>query len=338
MKEWDLLYDDLLTGHFVGSLSSEEEERLGKLLSEDEMFRHRYNEMSKLFSISSIRTIESQKKTNYEQLKSRLKNNLSPLKNEKKGIRLWFTNYRKISAILLLSIILCGSIIGVSLLKNRQENKTEIFETIALKDSKTKMLLPDSSIVWLNSESKLIYDSDFGRKERRVFLQGEAYFDITRNTRCPFYVQTKDIEAKVVGTTFNLDAYENQDSVSIFLIEGKVIIGVKGKKDTEITLKPNQILTYDKQTKDISIKDVDSDKYSTWISDKLTFDNATFSQIIKMIEEKYRKTIIIKNKKLNNEVFSGSIDTKLSLEEAISTFDVERKFSLIQEGDTLYLY
>lgn len=332
MEDKDL-YNNLLTGHFVGSLTKEEEEMLGRLLSEDETFRLKYNEISKLFSLSSISTIESQKAANYEQLKKRL-TGLADEKEEKKTVRKWFNNYRGIAAIITI-LILFG---GIFLYQNKKDNEVEIFETIALNDSKIKTLLPDSSIVWLNSKSKLVYSSDFGKKERRVFLEGEGYFDIRKKEGNPFFVQTKELEVKVTGTIFNFDAYVDEQFINIVLMEGEVLVKIIDNSHNDLTLRPNQVLIFNKQTKELIVKDIVSDEYPEWMNEKLTFNDATFYEIIKMLELKYKKTIIIKNTTLNNEIFSGSIDNKQSLKEAISTFDVEGKLSFKQVKDTLYIY
>lgn len=338
MEDSNSIYDDLLTGYFVGNLSNEEEEIFFKLLSEDETFRHRYDEMSKLYALSSISALKSQKEANYEQLKSRL----SGLSNEKEaktkqGIRLWSNNFRKIAAILIVSLLMCGGI-GFYLYKNANNPQVAIFETVASNGSRTKISLPDGSTVWLNSESKLIYDSDFGKKDRRVSLEGEGHFEITKDDASPFYVRTKDIEVKVLGTIFNFDAYESKPCSNIVLQEGKIVVSIEGEKASQIILAPNQILIFNKQTRDVSVEDVHAGEYTAWIDGKLSFDNATFSEIVEKIGLKYNKVIVLKNDKLSHEVFSGNIDTDLSLEEAISTFDVEGKHSLVTKGDTLFIY
>ncbi len=336
MQEQNTYYEDLLIGHFTGGLSFEEEEKLSALLSDDMEFRKQYDVMAKLFAVTSVPAFESEKESNYEQLKKMIPE-LSKKEPERKSIRLWLNKYQKIAAVLLFIIALGTVYLGVRIFNG--EGKLNIFETSVPKDSQIKIILPDSTIVWINSESKFYYYSNFGKKERKVFLEGEAYFEVRKNDKLPFFVHTKHIDTKVVGTVFNINAYEQNPTVEVVLVEGAVEVFPSGSSVKEkLLLRPDQILIYDKSTKSTSIEDTNTNKYTSWTTGKLSFVDATFEEVAKELERKYNKIIRIKNPQLKKEVFSGSIDPALSPTEVISFLDVDNKFSIVQKKDTIFVY
>jgi ferric-dicitrate binding protein FerR (iron transport regulator) len=102
-------------------------------------------------------------------------------------------------------------------------------------------------------------------------------------------------------------------------------------------MKPNERLVFDKQTKDIKTSEVDAARSALWTTGKLCFVDATLEQIAKDLERKYDVKIQIASEKMKNEVFSGSINLNLSLKEVLSYIDVDKKFSINQNGDTIYI-
>ena len=124
--------------------------------------------------------------------------------------------------------------------------------------SKLKLSLPDGTSVWLNADSKLLYDNNFGINNRDVTLCGEGYFEVSKNKNLPFQVIPDDIKVEVLGTKFNVKNYPEDPNIKVALLEGSVML----YDSLESTiLKPNQIAQYDKQNKKTTLKTIEAEKY-----------------------------------------------------------------------------
>jgi len=160
--------------------------------------------------------------------------------------------------------------------------------------------LPDSSKVWLNGGSTLIYPSRFAAKERNVCLSGEAYFDITKNAKQPFIVDVNQVRLKVLGTTFNLYAYPSDPKITATLESGSVQIDVE-KKDKSYILSPDDQLTYDSTTGEVTITSVNTKDYLSWRSGSLYFNDTKFGVAIEQLERRYDVTIHLMNSKYSEQ-------------------------------------
>ena len=180
--------------------------------------------------------------------------------------------------------------------------------------------LPDSSKVWLNGGSTLIYPSRFAAKERNVCLTGEAYFEVTKNPRQPFIVDVNQVRLKVLGTTFNLYAYPNDHIITATLESGAVQIDVE-KKDNPYILSPNDQLTYDAKTGEVNISRVNIENYLSWRSGALYFNDIQFGSAIEQIERRYDVTIHLMNNKHSEQTIRAHFSPDDSIEKV---FDILR--------------
>ncbi len=108
--------------------------------------------------------------------------------------------------------------------------------------SKSKVELPDGSVVWLNAGSTLTYDKDFGKENRAVTLIGEGFFDVTKNKEKPFIISTESISIKVLGTVFNVKAYKEDKQTETSLIHGSIEVTIKNRPNDKIILSPSEKL------------------------------------------------------------------------------------------------
>jgi ferric-dicitrate binding protein FerR (iron transport regulator) len=211
--------------------------------------------------------------------------------------------------------------------------------------SKSRVVFPDGSSVTLNSGSILKYSSsDFNGNSRSVSMIGEGFYDISKDTTRPFYVITPGIKIKVLGTSFNLKAYPEEDVEEATLISG--VIEIYASADTTeqgkpIILKPNQSAVFVKSEKSfrknaasdkfrpevtpVRLRTINLQSYSkteqtiSWKENKLIFDNEPFSSIAIKIERWYNVKIVVNNPQLNSVRFSGRFD-KETLEEVLNAF------------------
>lgn len=126
-------------------------------------------------------------------------------------------------------VFFCGTIAFQSGKRVLQNQLTQI-TVEAPYGSKTKLYLPDGTLVWLNAGSKMSYAQDFGINERSLNLSGEAYFEVTRNEEIPFKVHTEELDVKVLGTKFNFRNYKDDLEAKVCLLEGKVALNTRQKR------------------------------------------------------------------------------------------------------------
>ena len=172
------------------------------------------------------------------------------------------------------------------------------------KGDKATIELPDGTNVVLNSASQLSYLNNFGENGRRVQLNGEAYFKVAHDEKCAFIVQVGDLEVKVLGTSFNVSAYEDAKDVTVVLLEGKV--GVYAQKISHI-MKPGDKIEYNKATHKITATQVHPNDYIEWTKGNIYFEKESLENIMKTLSRIYDVEIRFDSNKLPNEYFTGTI-------------------------------
>ncbi|WP_299702718.1 FecR family protein [uncultured Pontibacter sp.] len=166
-----------------------------------------------------------------------------------------------------------------------------------------QVLLPDGSRVWLNSASSLTYPVRFAGDRRMVQLQGEAYFEVKKDSR-QFVVETGLVEVKVLGTEFNLSAYADDKTIATTLVEGKVSMK-STSASTEAVLTPSKQAVYDRKNKDINIRVVDTEEYTAWKDGKFYFEKAELESILVRLSRWYAISVEYEHPSLKDKVFTG---------------------------------
>ncbi|MFV0564324.1 MAG: FecR family protein [Flavobacteriaceae bacterium] len=172
--------------------------------------------------------------------------------------------------------------------------------------------LSDGTMVYLNSGSSLKYPETFIPTEnRKVFLNGEAFFDIAKNKDRPFIVNNNDLDVKVLGTKFNMSAYPEDNNTDIVLVEGSVKMQPLGfQGENSLILKPGHKGSFNNLEKNIKTKQVNTAIYTSWVKGNIVFRNTSFSNIIKKLERHYNVTIINNNPKLSAQTFNATIEVE----------------------------
>ena len=222
-------------------------------------------------------------------------------------------------------------------------------EVVAKRGTKTKIILPDGSQVWLNSDSKLSYGARFNDTIREVSLEGEAYFDVIKDKNRPFVVMTNDLNIRVLGTTFNIKSYAQDATIETTLIRGMIEVRKNNEPATKkIVLTPNEKLVYNKleallvrpnneqntiakKLESLSITTLsknipDSSRVETaWIYGRLVFDGDSFVTLAEKMERWYNIKITIQNQSISNSRFSGVFE-KENVEEAFKALQLITMF------------
>jgi len=321
-------FEELMMNHLSENISDSDELLLLHILNSDPKFKDLYNEVVKARAIYQIPLIESKKASNYKLLLMLL-NNGGILNRQSNFIH----SFLKIAASII--FILSASVSTYYIFKGNNDfsNNLMVYETVVPQGSQTKIILPDKTVVWLNSGSKLRYSSSYGEKDRSVYLTGEGYFDVQKNQKKPFLVYANNIKVKVLGTVFNVRSYTTEPSVEVNLLVGKVDISLKkGNISKKLSLCPNEKMVYNKANNTIISYKVDASRSVMWITGKLSFVDASLEDIIKELERKYDIQIKIEIQSKKKELFSGSLDLNQPIEKILEYIDVDKKYTRTFNG------
>jgi len=238
----------------------------------------------------------------------------------------WINWISQAAAVLVLSIIFSG--IYSYLNKEDNENKIAdsssmpVFQEIkAAYGTQAKVELADGTIVYLNSGSKLRFPQTFDNQEqRKVILDGEGYFSVAKNKQHPFVVETNQMNIKVLGTTFNVDAYSDNSILKVALVDGSVELQqiIDGNTKDLMKLVSNQIASLNISNKTLEKIDVtDLYKYTAWINGRIVFYGDPIQTVVKKLGKWYNVEITISDKRLENYRFTGTFMDE-SLEQILS--------------------
>ena len=204
----------------------------------------------------------------------------------------------------MICIPICIAFFTYNILSISDTDTRSPFIVKADKGDKATVVLPDGTDVILNSASQLSYLRDFGKNERRVQLDGEGYFQVAHDTRRTFIVQVGELEVKVLGTVFNVCAYNNEQDVTVVLLEGKV--GVQ-TPSSSLIMKPGEKMNYNKSSHKLTTEKVYPEDYVTWTKGSLYFQNESLDNIMKALSRAYDVTIRIDSPRIAEERFTGTI-------------------------------
>jgi ferric-dicitrate binding protein FerR (iron transport regulator) len=213
------------------------------------------------------------------------------------------------------SLILFISLGSLMIINKNQVFRNTYTENIAPRGQKSHVILPDGSYVYLNSGSMIRYDNHFGKRYRKLHLTGEAYFEVTKNEKLPFIINTDDVEVKVLGTRFNIMAYPEDDIVETIVSEGSVSV-TEVHNMSSVLLSANQKATFDKNTQFLLLNDVNPDPYISWKNNILTFDNENFGDVIKKLERWFDVSIQVEGTDSIRDRFTLTIKSE-SLREVL---------------------
>ena len=205
-------------------------------------------------------------------------------------------------------------------------DKVLTYNTIKIPYGKRfELALSDGTIVYLNSGSSLRYPVRFIKSEnRQVFLNGEAYFDVTKDPKHPFVVNSNDMNIKVLGTKFNVTSYKEDAKTYTVLVEGSVAASSKIVDNDEVILKPGNRAYFD--NKHIKTEPVDVRKYIAWVSGELMFIDDSFGVIANKLERKYNVDIVNNYQPLNDIMITATFKEE-NIDQVLKTFQTYKAFN-----------
>ena len=306
---------DLLYKYFKGNANIEEEKQILDWVDASDENRKAFQKERMLYDIALF---------SEEKQSERLKRKTRIL-----PILQWTA---RIAAVM---IILFGS--GL-LFKDYRYNKSAQLQTVAVPaGQRAQITLADGTKVWLNSKSTLTYASNFGRKERNVELDGEAYFEVAKNKKIPFFVNTEINRVKVVGTHFNVCAYKGSNEFETTLIEGIVDIYPIGSDQVITRLTKDEFFgSYNGKYKKTTLP---SYEYLRWKEGLYCFDDAPFNSLLNKLEKYYNVNISVRNLNILNYRCTGKFKEQDGIEHILKVIQKDHKFtySINEEKDSIII-
>lgn len=229
------------------------------------------------------------------------------------------------------------SVVMLSEQKIGKNENNGMNEVIVPHGKKSQLLLADGTKVWLNAGSRFAFPSSFNGKSREVFLEGEAYLEVKENVNLPFFVNTKDIRVKVLGTKFNVSAYASDQMVETILIEGKVSVLLNQSfafAKENVVLAPFQKADFNRLSREIQVNnEPDADSYITWTEGWLCFSGENLVSVMKRLERYYNVEIQVDVPSANTERISGKLDLKESLQDVLTALSDVTPISCRIDGE-----
>lgn len=300
--------DELLMKYIKGETTPEEREKVVRWLDEDPEHIHQYHSLRKLYDISLWSPIEE------SQQEEKQTRTLKPV---------WI-EFLKVAAVILITFL------GTKAFFDWKEDPVKMQTVIVPAGQRAELLLADGTKVWLNSRSKLKFPDRFQKDARNVELDGEGYFEVTHKEEAPFTVHTSRYDVKVLGTEFNVKAYNSKNQFEASLLKGSVEVSNMNKSQV-VRLRPDeQVISDGSQL----IRSVILDKnYFRWKEGLLCLDDESIGGLIDKLELYYDVKIIVQQASLMKYHYSGKFRISDGVEHVLKVLQLKHKFTYTKDEE-----
>ena len=252
-------------------------------------------------------------KTVEEEMWNHLQRNLDEPKILSPKKRRWQPIIYKVAATILLPVCLgLATYFGV---EHMNKVSQDPFMVAVDYGQKANLTLPDGTKVWLNSATHLSYDAEYNKSDRKIYLDGEAYFEVAPDKNRPFYVETEEVKIRVLGTVFDVNTHYTR-GVRTVLVEGAVALEWGDQK--EIRMKPGELADFDRTTTEVTLKEVDVTSYISWKEGYFVFEDEPLEEIMHTLSLWYDKEFLFVGKRSRTLHFSGHIKRYERIETILS--------------------
>lgn len=216
---------------------------------------------------------------------------------------------------------------------NAESTSNKRLNTIQVpKGGEYELILPDGTHVWINSDTKLTFPVSFDTTKREIFLSGEAYFDVTKDPQRPFMVKTENIEIKVLGTQFNVQAYPDDNKIETTLCEGSVNVT---DGELGVTLTPSQQAVYSKATQILTTRKVDVRLYTAWKEGLFVFENKPLEEIMNTLSRWYNINVFYSNQAVKSYHFTGDLERYGDFRKTLNMIEKSTAIRFIANGNNI---
>ena len=254
------------------------------------------------------------------------------IKSKQKKLFRWnaFVNV----AALLLLLITAGLLINKQFENRNRSN--QLHTLIVPPGQRINLILADNSSIWLNANTTFKYPTEFSKKRREVFLDGEAYFDVSANEKSPFIVNTTQGGITVTGTKFNVSAYSKYDKFETSLFEGNVSVFLKNNEDEIIDIKPSQKSVI--QNGKLKVEKIDDYDEFLWRKGLIAFNNKKLEEILSVLEQYFDSEIKIDTNCLPDNTYTGKFRQSDGIDYALRVLQRSINFTYERDNEDHVIY
>lgn len=304
-----------LYNHFRGGASDEELSAVRKWVETDPKNRESYLKQREIFDIIQLAEVPEEKTESRKTISISLR-----------GL---------IRAAVLAGIVLLSGIYFV--MKEQQHVNLAMNSITVPAGQRVNLVLSDGTRVWLNSRTEFSYPAAFSGKNREVFLDGEAYFEVNKRANETFVVHAGRGDIEVLGTKFNVEAYSDADAICTSLLEGSIRMVDKDYPDTYITLSPGNLAYLNKQG-EMSANPIENYDLYRWRDGLICFKDTKFGELARRFEKCYGIRIIIKNEKLLEYECSGKFRISDGIDYALRLLQKDAKYTFERNTEDTEIY
>ena len=331
----DIDFYKIAQSYFQGTITDEDEKLLSRFLQEGEQNRSLFRQWEAEWHDAAQKQASDKTAEAWKRIMERQKKEEKPVKEEVPKLHEVTANRdagnRRFSywAAAAVALLLIGSALWLFLPKSSHE---PFLAQTAPHELQT-VTLPDGTQVTLNGGSTLTCAQDFGKRDRRITFEGEGVFDVQKDAKKPFVIQVGDYSVTVLGTQFNLSAYQQDEAYTLALMEGSVKI--KYKQDS-VLVSPNEQVRFDRQTATFAKESVQAAYADAWTEGRLAFENIPLRDLAWKLERIYDVRISIADVQIANEQVYISISTEESFADVCAALEDLLPIS-IQEQNGVYI-
>ncbi len=216
--------------------------------------------------------------------------------------------------------------------ENKEKLKASMHTIVVPRGGKHQLTLSDGTKVWLNAQSKLRYPAWFDGDTRQVELSGEAYFAVAHDASKPFYVNARNTKVKVLGTEFNVKAYEDENEIAATLVKGKVHVQLNESAEHGFLRPGEQALV---QGNNLSVNKVDSYYYTAWKEGVFVFKKERIQDIFRRLERWYDFDVFYSNESVKNDLFNGTIERTEEITDVLMLLERTKHIKFKIKGKTI---
>lgn len=333
----DEYWINLLIDYLTGRITAEEQTLLFEWIDKSEENRLCYTQLKEIWISSGLGNPDSpfHKEKAFRMFKERVDAVVHGKQLKRKKV---FLRMTAVAALLLPFVILLYVGSRYLELKNELADRQLTYTSVVVpKGGRSQVELPDGTQVWLNAGSSLQYANTFGQENRDVALSGEAYFDVISDKTRPFIVQAGNIKIQVLGTRFNVKAYEQLDNIKVALMEGSVSLHNSNDNQTYM-LEPMEMAVYNKHQNNMEIVKEMSSLANGWTNGEVVFNGERFEEIAFMLEQRFNVTIHIEKESLRKRQFKGDFTKNETIERIFNVMATDGQFNYRISGDQINVF
>ncbi|MCK4992701.1 MAG: FecR domain-containing protein, partial [Bacteroidales bacterium] len=319
-------FNSLVTRYLSGELSPEEDRRFQEMLNQDPEKQSRVEEYRKIWESVGSKTEE--KPYNLDAEWDLIRKKLPGIDAGRNSSRsLLFYTYR-IAASLVVGLLFVFAWIYATRLAGTEQ--------VVAENIPVEALLDDGTHVTVNRDSRIRYKKKFAESERRIFLAGEAWFDVSRDTSRPFIIDAGSAMVEVLGTSFNVNAYKENSIVEITVKSGVVALTAKVDQQEQIVLRAGNSGTYNKNNNELKLIPSSNPNKISWKTRELYFDSSSLEEVTELVNSVYNTNLVIVNQELASCPITVTFRNQ-TLEAVLNVLELTLDLEITRSGDEIRL-